>query len=58
MKLNWQTTVLGLAAILTAIGNAITAQLDDDPNTIPDWGMVLALLFAGLGLWRARDAAN
>jgi len=52
---SWRTTVAGVAAIVVAVGTAVTALLDNDPVTIPDWGAVAAAVMAGLGLIAARD---
>ena len=55
MKGSYRTTLAGIAAILTAIGGAITALTDNDPATNPDWTAVIASLVAGAGLLAARD---
>lgn len=55
MKGSYRTTLAGIAAILTAIGGAITALADNDPATNPDWTAVIASLVAGAGLLAARD---
>ena len=50
------TTVLGVAAILTAVGSLLTAMFDSDPATLPDWGSTAAAVIAGIGLIFAKDA--
>jgi uncharacterized membrane protein YhhN len=55
MKSSWKTSVAGLGAILVAVGVAITAMVDNDPTTTPDWGIVFAAVLAGVGLFFARD---
>jgi len=50
------TTVLGVAAILTAVGSLLTAMFDSDPATLPDWGTCAAAVIAGIGLIFAKDA--
>lgn len=50
------TTVLGIAAILTAVGSLLSAMFDADPATIPDWGTTAAAVIAGVGLIFAKDA--
>ena len=50
------TTVLGIAAILTAVGSLLTAMFDSDPATLPDWGATAAAVIAGIGLIFAKDA--
>ena len=52
---SWRTTVAGVAAIVVAVGTAVTALFDADPLTIPDWGAVAAEVMAGLGLIAERD---
>lgn len=52
---NWKTTGLGIAAILTAGGAALTALTDNDPATLPDWGALIAAVIAGVGLIFAKD---
>ena len=52
---SWKTTVAGIAAIIAAISTAVAAQLDDDPNTVPNWGLVIPAIAAGAGLVAARD---
>lgn len=54
MKGSWKTTVLGICALLSAIGGAGTALLDGNPNTNVDITSLTAA-FAGLGLLFARD---
>ena len=51
---SWQTTVAGIAAILTALGTAAQPLLDGDPLTNPDWGVMMAAIMAGVGLIFAR----
>jgi hypothetical protein len=55
---SWQTTVAGIAAILTAIGAALGPLLDGDPLTNPEWGVTVAAVMAGVGLIFARTDAQ
>jgi len=50
------TTVLGIAAILTAVGSLLTAMFDSDPATVADWGTCAAAVIAGVGLIFAKDS--
>jgi len=52
---SWKTTVTGVAAILTAIGSALTAVFDNDPNTTIDIAVTASAVMAGIGLIFARD---
>jgi len=55
---NKNTTVLGIAAILSALCALLTALFDGDPATSPDYTSAIAAAVAGLGLIFAKDAAN
>lgn len=55
MQRSWRTTTLGIIAIITALGGAASALLDDKPETVPDWAAVVAAVTAGAGLIAARD---
>lgn len=52
---SWKTTLAGIAAIVAAVATAVSAQFDNDPATLPDWTMVIAMITAGVGLVLARD---
>ena len=52
---SWKTTLAGVAAILTAVGAALTAAFDSDPATNIDIAVLLASVLAGVGLIMARD---
>lgn len=49
------TTGLGVAAIVTAIGAALTAYFDADAATNVDWGQLVPAIIAGFGLIFAKD---
>lgn len=57
MKLSgsWKTTLAGIATILTAVGNAVKALVDNDPSTSVDIGVLIAAITAGIGLIMSRD---
>lgn len=52
---SWKTTVTGIAAILTAVGAALTALFDNDPTTTLDVTVTASAIMAGIGLIFARD---
>jgi len=52
---SWKTTVTGIAAILTAVGSALTAIFDNDPATTVDVAVTASAIMAGIGLIFARD---
>jgi hypothetical protein len=53
---DWKTTSAGIAAILVAVGAALKALADNDPNTVPDIGACIAAVMAGIGLILAKDS--
>jgi|TARA_R110000868_G_scaffold223216_10_gene475090 hypothetical protein len=52
---SWKTSLTGIAAILTAVGAAIMALMDNDPATVIDVAATAAAIMAGVGLIFARD---
>jgi hypothetical protein len=52
---SWKTTLTGIAAILTAVGAALTAIFDNNPNTTIDVAVTASAVMAGIGLIFARD---
>ncbi len=53
---SWETTMLGVGGILTAIGGALTAAFDADPSTTVDVQGTITAIILGLGLIFARTA--
>ena len=51
---SWKTTVLGVLALLAALCQFGTSLLDDDPETVPNFQMVIEAA-VGIGLILARD---
>jgi hypothetical protein len=52
---SWKTTLAGIGSILGALGFALVAQFDANPETVPNWGAVISAITAGIGLIAARD---
>lgn len=52
---SWKTTVAGVLTAIIPVLNAVQAFIDGDPATVPDWGLAIAAVTAGLGLIFARD---
>ena len=52
---SWKTTVAGILTALIPALSAVSAYLDGDPLTTPDWGLAIAGITAGIGLLFARD---
>jgi len=55
---NRNTTVAGIGAILVAVGGVLVAWFDGDPTTAPDFASAIAVIVAGVGLIKARDAGS
>jgi len=54
-NMNWKTTTAGIAAILVAVGVALTALTDGNPETNIDYAVLVSSVLAGVGLIMARD---
>lgn len=52
---SWKTSVSGLAAILVAVGAALSALSDGKAETNVDFPSLFAACIAGVGLLFARD---
>lgn len=52
---SWKTTLGGVVALLSLAYNVITLMTDGDPNTNPDWNVVITSASAALALIFARD---
>ena len=52
---SWRTSILGVAAILTAVISAVVALVDGDPNTVVNVEATIAAVMVGAGLIAARD---
>lgn len=53
---SWKTTAAGLAGILGMLGTAVSAMLDGNPATDPQWSIVIPAVITSAGLLFARDA--
>lgn len=56
LRQNRNTTVLGIAAVLTAVGGLLTALFDGDAATNPDYTVAVAAVLSGIGLIFAKDS--
>jgi len=52
------TTFAGLAIILMAVGTAMTAIFDGNPETVADWNILVAEFMAAIGLMLAGDGGK
>jgi hypothetical protein len=53
---SWRTTLAGVILILDAVGHVAYTLLDSNPETVPDWNMLVAVIVAAVGLIFAKDA--
>lgn len=52
---NKNTTVMGVGLVLMALLQAVMLLFDGNPETNPDWNVVIAEILAGAGLLLASD---
>lgn len=55
MGVSWKTTIAGVIAFAIIALQAAQLLLDGDPNTNPDWNLVVAEAMIMIGLLTARD---
>lgn len=55
MTKSWRTTSAGILGALALIFTALSAMLDGNPETIPQWEVVIPVFITQLGLLFARD---
>lgn len=54
---NWQTTVAGIAAFVSALALAVKDQFDGDPSTAANWNVVVLAFITMVGFLRTRDSS-
>lgn len=52
---SWRTTAAALVMALSAVFTAVGAFLDEDPNTTPNWDLMMTQVGAAYGFYVARD---
>lgn len=55
MKRNWKTTAAGIGALLSAVGDFLTAYYDGSDLTQPNYQAIVGLVIIGFGLIFAKD---
>lgn len=55
LSVNWKTSLNGFGVILAAVGAAMIAAFDGNPETVVDWNVVVLAVLTGIGLIKARD---
>ena len=53
---SWKTTTAAILLAVSAITESLSAILDDNASTEPDWSLTAALVIAAVGMLFARDA--
>lgn len=58
MKINgsWKTSLFGASGLITIVFNVASMLMDEDPNTNPDWSVMLPLLMTSIGALFAKDS--
>lgn len=54
---SWQTAASGILAFVVALATALMYQLDGNPETEPNWNLVVVALITMIGFLRARDSS-
>lgn len=52
---SWRTTIFGAGGVLAVLVSALQSLFDGNPQTNPDWNMVVAACLPAIGLLFARD---
>lgn len=52
---SWQPKILAILAVAISVLSAVSAMVDSDPKTTPDWTMVTANLVTAAALFRTRQ---
>lgn len=52
---SWKTSLSGIAGIVGILATALSAALDGNPATDPQWGIVIPSIITAGGLLFARD---
>lgn len=52
---SWKTTLAGIAGIIGMLSTAVSAMLDGNPATVPQWEIVIPAVITSAGLLFARD---
>jgi len=55
---NRNTTIAGIIAACVAILSGVKAAIDNDPSTVPDYGLIIASITTACGLIFARDSSR
>lgn len=52
---SYKTTGAAIAALIVAAAAVISAYVDGDPETVPNWSVAIGIAVASIGLFFARD---
>jgi hypothetical protein len=55
---SWKRTTAAITGILGLVATAITAALDDNPATVPQWEIVIPAVITQLGLLVGHFSAS
>lgn len=53
---SWKTTAAAMGAAVSALGAAVNAEFDGDPETVANWMLAVSVSITAFGLLCARDA--
>jgi len=54
--MNFNTTKVGIATFVAALGAQLVKLWDGDPTTVPDWGVLVSAVLVMIGFYKTADA--
>jgi len=55
-EMNFNTTKVGIATFVAALGAQLVKLWDGDPTTVPDWGVLVSAVLVMIGFYKTADA--
>ena len=52
---SWKTTMVGVLVFVESLARNLSHLLDDNPDTVADWNLVILAATAMVGLMLAKD---
>lgn len=56
VRKSWKTTLMGILQFVAIASKELVSFLDTNPETVPDWGLLIASITTLIGLLIARDS--
>jgi hypothetical protein len=55
---NWWTSSIGILLMIKVTAENLISQFDVNPDTIPDWNLVITAFITAVGFLFARDSSD